>query len=146
MFGVIADVLAAGSVDCVIVEKRKTMPHLQEMQRFYPEMLGHLLRHVVGRRTYSEVIVITDRIPWKKKRKAVEKAIKQTLARMMPPGVRYRVLHHESKSSTGLQIADYCNCAIFRKWTRGDARSYERIRAMIGSELDILASEDTYYY
>ena len=51
----------------------------------------------------------------------VKKAVKMTLAKMLPKGVRYRVLHHDSKSNLDLQIADYCNWVIYRKWDRGDS-------------------------
>jgi hypothetical protein len=37
-----------------------------------------------------------------KKRKAVEKAIKTVLAVMLPAGMRYRILHHASRSHYGL--------------------------------------------
>ena len=92
---------------------------------FYPRMLGHLIRHVTEQEraeldSMKELIVITDSIPIKKKRAAVEKAVKTVLKRMLPSGCRFRVLHHASMSNMGLQLADYCNWAIFRKWESGD--------------------------
>ena len=59
---------------------------------------------------------------------------------------RYQVLLHDSKSNVDLQIADYCNWAIYRKWSRGDERSYNLIRTAIRSEFDIFRSGSTYYY
>lgn len=55
-----------------------------------------------------------DRIPVNKKRKAIEKAIKMTLPQMLPDSLRFRILHHDSKSCCGLQVADYFNWAIYR--------------------------------
>ncbi|RJP22049.1 MAG: hypothetical protein C4529_06380 [Deltaproteobacteria bacterium] len=137
-------------VDSVIVEKRKTHPALRDEVKFYPKMLGYLLRHLLKEDALTngveEVIVITDNIPVKSKAKAVEKTIKMTLTEMLPGTVKYRVLHHASKSSFGLQVADYCNWAIYRKWEGGDSRSYDLIRSRIRSEFDIFQSGDRYYY
>lgn len=140
VFNAIAANLDDLIIDSLIVEKRKTGPSLQDVMRFYPEMLGYLLRYVVERvnlANVSEVIVITDKIPVNKKRKAVEKAVRTTLAAMLPQGFPYRVLHHESQSSSALQIADYCNWAIYRKWDRDDWMAYNRIAPAIRSEFDI---------
>lgn len=62
---------------------------------------------------FQEVIIFTDRIPISKKRSAVEKAVKQTLTNMLPDGVSYRILHHDSKSNLDLQIADYFHLGHF---------------------------------
>lgn len=68
---------------------------------------------------------------------AIDKAVKTALSAMLPEQVKYRVLHHASRSSFGLQVADYCNWAIYRKWEREDERSYELIRTRVRSEFDI---------
>lgn len=135
-------------VDCVVVEKRKTGPALRPPEKFYPRMLGYLLRYVVEsiREDYSEVIVITDAIPVDKRRKVFEKAVKQTLSNMLPDGIKYRVLHHASKSSSSLQVADYLNWAIFRAWERDDRRSLDLVAGMVRSQFDIFRSGVTYYY
>ncbi|MCB1675446.1 MAG: type I restriction-modification system subunit M N-terminal domain-containing protein [Halioglobus sp.] len=82
----------------------------------------------------QEGVVVTDTIPLNKKRRAIEKGVKTVLANVLPNGEIYRVLHHDSRSHYGLQIADYCNWAIYRKWEWGDLEFYEAIRAMIYSE------------
>jgi len=126
--------------DSIIVEKPKAAPQVRDEMRFYPEILGYLLRYVINGLvldTGLPVVVITDRLPINKRKKAFEKAIKTTLARMLPPTVPYRILHHDSKSCEELQIADYINWAIFRKWERDDKRSYDLIRDSIRSEFDI---------
>lgn len=109
--------------------------------RFYPEMLGHLLKVVVPRELDAdirEVIFVTDALPINKKRKAVEKAARTTLARMLPLGTNYRILHHDSRSHYGLQIADYCCWAISRKWRTGERTWYDRIKPAVCSEVEIL--------
>jgi len=133
----------------LIVEKRKTDPTLQADNKFYPTMLGYLLKHILewhDLNAYKEVIVFTDRLPINKKRKAIEKAVKQTLSEMIPVTATYRVLHHESKSNIDLQIADYFTWAIWRKWDQGDVRSYDLIKSVVKSEFDIFQTETAYFY
>ncbi|HBB88306.1 MAG TPA: hypothetical protein DC047_11885 [Blastocatellia bacterium] len=136
-------------IDAVIVEKRKAHPTARQETEFYPRMLGYLLRHVLKQYSlsqYTEVIVFTDRIPVKGKRNAVEKAVKVTLSKMLPKTMRYRLLHHDSKSNFQLQIADYCNWAIYRKWDRNNLRSYDLIKSAVESEFDIFEAGTITYY
>lgn len=149
VFDIVAAHLAEVRLDSLVVEKCKTGPSLRAEVRFYPEMLGHLLKYVirsVDLKNVKEIIIVTDRIPVERKREAVEKAIKQTLAAMLPAGVRYRVLHHQSKSNLDLQIVDYCNWAIYRRWDRSDLRSYAKIQRAIRSEFDIFQKGTVSYY
>ncbi|MFA6135214.1 MAG: DUF3800 domain-containing protein [Phycisphaerae bacterium] len=149
VFAIIARHLEGVRVDSLIVEKRKTGPALQPVEYFYPRMLGYLLRHVLGQHNlgdFQEVIVFTDRVPVNKHREAVEKAVKVTLARELPAETRFRVHHHESKSNLDLQIADYCNWAIYRKWNSGDDRSYMIIHPVIRSEFEIFKGGIRFYY
>ena len=149
VFAIIREHLATFKIDSVLIEKRKTGPALRPVERFYPKMLGYLLRHILEShrlQDFAEVIVITDAIPVKNMRRAVEKAVKVTLADMLPGDVRYRLLHHDSKAHGCLQVADYCNWAIYRKWTNGDARSYDVIREAVRSEFDIFRTGERLYY
>ena len=144
VFAIIARHLEGVRVDSLVVEKRKIDPAQQPVEYFYPRMLGYLLRHVLGKFSladFQEVIVFTDRVPVNKHREAVEKAVKTVLAEVLPAGTRFRVYHHESKSNLDLQIADYCNWAVYRKWNSGDDRSYNVIRPAVCSEFDISALE-----
>lgn len=149
IFSLIADDCGDIRVDSIVVEKRKTGPALQDPKRFYPEMLGFLLKYVIEKVDgdhIDELIVITDKIPLAKKKKAIEKAIKQTLANMLPDDCSYRVLHHASRSHFGLQIADYCNWAIFRRWERDDTSYWLMINKCIKSEFQIFRNGVKYYY
>lgn len=149
VFAVIARSLAAMRVDSLIVEKRKTDPALQPDHQFYPRMVGYLLKYVLAPAVLGdcrEVVVVTDTIPVNRKRRAVEKAIKTSIAAMVPPDVRHTVLHHRSGSFLGLQVADYCNWAIFRKWERRDTRSYALIAPAVRSEFDIFKRGERHYY
>lgn len=127
-------------IDCLVVEKDKVPLHMREVKDFYPYMLGYILKrvfHTSIEKDPSEIIVITDSIPVKKKRHIIEKSIKQTLSGMLPEGVEYNLLHHSSKSCNILQVVDYCNWAIFKKWEYGDMRSYSQIRDAVGWECNI---------
>ena len=149
VFAAIRDRFGALRIDSLVVEKSKCGPALRDEAKFYPRMLGYLLRYLLSEADFhdvEEVIVVTDNIPVKKKAQAIEKAIKIVLSAMLPAQVKYRVLHHASKSSFGLQVADYCNWAIYRKWEREDARSYDLIRARIQSEYDIFQRGTCHYY
>jgi len=144
LFDLIAAHLHGIRIDYLVVEKSRIGPALREPIRFYPEMLGHLLKVVLPRELDAdtgEVIVITDAIPINKKRKAVEKAVRVTLARMLSPGMNYRILHHQSRSHYGLQVADYCCWAVFRKWQRGESVWYDRIKPSVYNEFKILRGE-----
>lgn len=150
VFRVIRENIPNMSIDTVVVDKRKTNPNLRDIAKFYPKMLGYLMQYVCEERNLKGcigIVIITDIIPVEKKRRAVEKAIKTTLAPIMKSTKKpYQLLHHDSKSSFGLQVADYCNWAIYRKWTRDDVRSYELVRAGIRDEFDIFKTGNTYYY
>lgn len=146
VFRTITEELSEVTIDCMVVEKAKTIPPLQVAERFYPHMLGRLLKYVLERslsKRHREVVIFTDRIPVKRKLKATEKAIKTTLKAMLPNSAAYRVYHHASMSNVYLQVADYCNWAILRKWTRNDLRSYRLIERMIRSEFEIFKNADS---
>lgn len=147
LFGILHEHVGAIQIDSLIVEKAKTGPALREDSRFYPEMLGYLLRHVFERLNgYDEIIVITDSIPIQRKRKAVEQGIKQTLKAMLPAGMQYRVLHQSSRAHYGLQAVDYCNWAIYRRWDAGDDTYYDLIKPAICSEFEIFRRGTRRYY
>lgn len=124
----------------VILEKVQLSPKHQTFTHFYPRMLGHLLQTALTHQApnqFDEIIIITDTIPQNRRRKSIEKAIKTTLVNMLP-NIRFRIMHHASKSTFGLQAVDYCCWAINRKWQSADERNYELIKQSIQSEEEIL--------
>lgn len=94
----------------------------------------------------NDVIVITDTVPVNKKRQAIEKGVQLALAKMLPQGGKYHILHHSSRSHYGLQVADYCCWAVFRKWQRNDMDCYDLIKEGIQSEFDIFRNGTKHYY
>ncbi|WBU61388.1 DUF3800 domain-containing protein [Paracoccus albus] len=148
VFQMLADNLPLACADAVVVEKRKTGPALQAPENFYPRMLGYLLRYVVERcpNGIGELVIITDSIPVNRKRRAIEKAVKVTLSQMLPDSTPYRLMHHRSKAHYGLQIADYINWAILRKWERKQLQHHSLIEPLIRSEFDIFRTGRRHYY
>ena len=145
VFDLIVADLKAITIDCVVVDKAKTNPALRSPQRFYPKMMGYLLAYVLRGMEPSEAgraLVVTDRLPIERGRKAVEKAIRDAVPAEMAYGIR----HHPSCAHFGLQVADYCAWAIQRKWEKGDTRSYLKIREAVRSEFDVFRSGTTRYY
>jgi hypothetical protein len=141
VFDIIEKNLSDAAVDSIIVEKQKVGAALHADEHFYPRVLGTLLRDILRHYSleeFAEVIVFTDSLPVSRKRGAVAKGVKVTLAAMLPASVRYHVLHHASKSNMDLQIADYCAWAIYRKWNSQDARSFQRLKAAVRREWDVL--------
>ena len=148
VFEIIGAHLEHIAVDLLIVEKRKTEPSLTPDGRFYAEMLGSLLRRVLSRESYPaghEVIVITDTVPFRKRREALEKSVRLTLSRTMPERLRYRVLHHDSRAHYGLQVADYVCWSVFRECERGQSGFYERIRPAVVSRTEAFENETRPY-
>ncbi len=149
VFNIIGDHLDDIRIDCLVVEKAKTGPALQKDRRFYPEMLGHLLKFVLPKELDAdaeEIIVITDIIPMNKKRQAIEKAVRIALVRMLPSGMKYRILHHASCSHYGLQVADYCCWAVHRKLQTEERTWFNQICPAVRSEFDIFRTGNRYYY
>ena len=123
---VIVPFLADLRAEVLVVEKASIPPESQRAELVYPWFVGMLLNQSLGSmgwESVGDVIVITDRIPVTRKRRVVEKAVKTRLAEWLPDGVSYRLLHHDSKSCAGLQVADYINWAVHRWATLGDDRS-----------------------
>lgn len=147
VFDIIEKNMGGVAVDAIIVEKQKVAALLRDEDQFFPKVLGTLLREILKHyplAEFAEVIVFTDSLPVQRKRTAVEKGVKMTLAAMLPASVRYRVLHHASKSNLDLQIADYCTWAIYRKWSVGDDRSFRRVQAAVRREWDVMQAENRF--
>lgn len=149
VFDIIDNHLDQIQIDSVIVQKNKTHPTLQEGMGFYILMLNSLLQYVLTREGWEnteEVIVITDKLPISQKRRAFEKVIKTSLSRLLPRGVKGRILRHDTRSHYGLQVANYCCWAIHRKWLKGKTDYYDRIKPALHSEYDIFRRGRTIYY
>lgn len=149
VFGAITERLDAYRAYAVVLRKSNMDPSLRDPVRLYPAAFAWLMKFVLPRRCGQSVrtaVVITDRLPVKRKRRAVEKAVKSALAPWVPAGVRYFLYHHESKADLNLQIADYFGWAIQRKWEKEDERSYELVRPAIVAEGDLFGCSGAEYH
>lgn len=149
VFEVIENHLDRYTIDSVIAEKRKAGPHLHDPHRFYSQMLGYLLRFVLRQydlEPINEVFVFAASLFVGQQRKTAEKTVKKTLATMLPATARFRLLHHSAKANLDLQIADYCNWAIYKKWASDEMRPYALIRPAIRREFDIFRNRTTLHY
>lgn len=131
-------------VDALVVEKAAVPADLRDEARFYPECAERLLAPVFAR--YADprerVVVVTDRLPLKRTKQAVEKAFKLFIRRRL--GDRpFSVVHHASAAHAGLQAADYALWAVYRKWQGGDERSYALVAPFLRSErlVDLTADD-----
>jgi len=144
VFAIIAAHLETLRIDSMIVDKKCVHSKWRPEVRFYPQLIGRFLGHLLqdlGSPTMRELLVITDQIPTAHRRHAVVKAIKMVLSKALPDGTAYRIFHHDSKSNFDLQIADYCNWALFRKWERGEQDYYQSIKRSIRIEAQALFDE-----
>ncbi len=137
------------SIYSIIVEKNKVNPTIRDTAVLYPKIYESLLKYVLLQYSpdvYSDLVIFTDAIPLKKKLKEVEKALKTTISKELPPGHKFTILHHQSKSHYYLQIADYCSWAVYVKWERGETRPISAIASNVRSEFDIYQKGKTKYY
>lgn len=127
-------------IDYLVAEKATMDAAARPVVRFYPRMVGRLLDPVIRSAKVgggTRVVIITDRIPVKRTRKAVERGILEALPSPVRERNGYDIHHHESRSHFGLQVADYCCWAIQRKWTRRDDRYFGLIKPALRCALSV---------
>lgn len=134
-----------------ILEKPKVNPEkTSDKASFYSENLKYAITRLLDKIGIDkDFIIITDNLAVKKDKNrqigAIKSGIKEYL-RSNKINVRYDIFHHSSASSVNLQIVDYINWAIFRKYEKGDTRFYEKISKYILDEEDMTKDRDKRYY
>ncbi len=150
VFGLLKSHISCFKVDSLIIEKRKTHPVLQKDKgRFYRKMFSILLDYVLRGQSlpYPKVLIITDSIPVQQNRNNITKALKLNLAKWaILHNSSYDIFHLSARSEINLQVVDYINWAIFRKWEQGDASKYLEIKSCIKSEFDVFHKGAQNYY
>jgi len=130
----------------IVIRKYRTNPTLREPHVFYPRFLGSLLDYVFKAYRYSKLCIFVDGTPVNKQKKLFINTIKSEIVKKGPK-TPFRIYFPTSASNCFLQITDYVNWAIFRKWEDGDTRSYDLIRGLLERpELDAFRSGDMDYY
>lgn len=130
----------------VVVRKNRTNPVLREPHKFYSKVMSSLLDYIFKKYQYSKLCIFVDNIPINKQKDIFLKAIK-TEIRSKQPSKQFSIYFPPSSSNAYLQISDYINWAVFRKWENDDTRSYVLIEKLLGKkELDMFAKGDYEYY
>jgi len=148
-FATVTASLPRFDVYTVLISKNRANPSIREPERLFPRMFQWLMKYALPRAMTdetSQVVIVTDTIPVQRKRRAVEKAVKRGIKPYLPAAVEHRLLHHQSRSDLNLQVVDYANWAVFRKWEIGDTRSYALMASAIRGEADLFAHGDCEYY
>ena len=138
-------------VDGIILEKRKTSPKLQELKYLYPFLIEKLLQYPFDYRginveQYDKVFIFLDREACSHQEKNyIVQAVKGYLRKRLQ-NIPFRLCMHPSSTHNHLQLVDYCSWAIFRKWEKGDFRSYNRICPLIKGEFPIFQHGTIMWY
>ena len=134
-----------------ILEKPKVMPDkIKQKDRFYADNLTFAIQKLLDKiRIDKNFIIITDRLPVQQQKNRQIKAIKGGISKYIKgkgTNLRYAIFHHSSASSANLQIVDYINWAIFRKYERGDEAFYRRIKKYIIDEEVVTKDRNERFY
>jgi len=130
----------------IVVRKNRTNPTLHDPKRFYPQITGYLLDYVFKSYEYSKLCIFIDGVPVQNQKRAFVGAIKSEI-REKTPKKEFCIYFPTSQSNHFLQVVDYVNWAIYRKWERDDPRSSVLISKFLNRpELDIFKRGDTEYY
>ncbi len=149
----ILDVIGASDnieVDALIIKKADTPASYHSDTAIYTHALKTLFRFIIHRIIHEhhpdKLIIITDTLPVNRRRKALEKTIKETLAAIVGGRCEYHIMHHDGASHYGLQAVDYCSWAIFRKYEHAGLADktwpYKRIQPLIRSEIIGVRKDD----
>lgn len=130
----------------VVIKKNLANPTLREPAKFYSKVTASLLAYIFRTYRYSKLCIFVDNIPVNKQKRVFLKAIKEEIANKQPKK-DYAIFFPPSASNPYLQVSDYINWAIFRKWENNDERSYVLIKDILGKkELDMFSKGDGYEY
>ncbi len=136
-------------IDFTVVEKRKTMPHLQaDMERFYKQTWFMHFNYVAKgiARKADELLVVAAWLGTKKRRKAMRNALEDIVDQAAWWCHNYQAAFWPAESDPCLQVADYVTWAAQRKYEQQDERSYNVIKDKVRTEFRPFDAGDTYYY
>lgn len=137
VFRIIQEHLHHHRIYAVVYEKATLPTELKWSTNLYTHAIDSLIGLVLSDPAVTDgstMHIITDQIPIKHDRKLIEKGIKIARSSRFSEPAHYTLNRVSSASNFDLQIADYCNWAIYRKWASGDARSYDFVKECIISE------------
>ncbi len=129
--------------DVVFCNKEDVPASEQSERGLMTMMLPSLVKLITCNPAYKDAakfIIYTDRLPVRRKRKALEGALKKELRSELGHEIDFLIYHVDSKCQFYLQAADYVCWAVFRKLESNDQRSYKRICKKIRSINDHFGS------
>lgn len=130
----------------VVIRKNLANPSFREPSKLYSRVTASLLDYIFKRYPYSKLCIFVDNMPVSKQKEVFLKAIK-TEIKAKQPNKEFAIFFPPSASNPFLQVSDYINWAIFRKWEKADTRSYVIIEKHLGAkELDMFSKGDGYEY
>lgn len=121
----------------LIVEKAKVFNHLKMDGWLISRMYFFWLKSVYNRTNWIEnktsMQIIVDHTKTKRLRSAIESGLKTSIGRH-GNGTPYLLHHTPSGCHPFIQLADYISWAVYRKYERGDLRSYGLIEEILDDE------------
>jgi hypothetical protein len=133
-------------VNSIVIRKNRTHPSLRVPAKFYSKFLGSLMSYVFQAYRFSSLCIFVDGCAVEKNKDTFKKSVIGELHKR-DPEIKFNIYFPPSASYGSLQIVDYINWAIYRKWDGGDLRSYELIKKYLKSpERDIFQNGDTDFY
>jgi hypothetical protein len=138
------------TVQATIMEKTKAEPQTRiTKSRFYKTgWYFHFKHGMQGQfRAQHETLITAACLGTKKERIAFEEAVDDVMRQTMRVK-EWKTDFMPAAADPGLQVADYCAWAIYRKWESGgaDVRSYDRIRGRITYEFDLWSKGKVHHY
>ncbi len=141
------------SIYTYILEKNKVFPEKREdKDTFYINNLEYATKNVLEGTSLENFVIFTDRLPIKHNKNILIKGFKKGISNYIKnhknnyEDIKYAILHHSSSSNTYLQIVDYINWAIFRKYEREDLEYYNQIRKYIKLEKVLTENRTKRFY
>lgn len=130
----------------IVIQKNKTNPSLYKPKTFYPQFLCSLIDYIFQAYSYSKLCIFVDGCAVNQNKAIFKKTI-ATEIRKRDSNASFRIFFPPSAGYCNLQVTDYINWAIYRKWEKGDLRSYDLIKHLLQApERDIFRRGTTEYY
>lgn len=151
LFDLISDDNNKIKIYSYILEKPKVLPQKREEKgEFYTANLTFAISRLLDKlKINNNFIIITDRLPVQKNKNNQISAIKKGIKGYIKNNhlnIRYDIFHHSSASSVNLQIVDYINWAVFRKYEKNDESFYNRIKKYILDEEVLTKDRNKIFY
>jgi|GEM_PF-2570886 len=121
----------------LIIEKANVYEHLQKDEWLIGSMYFFWFKSMFNRTNWlaykNSLQIIIDDTKTKRLRSATISGIRTARAKY-GNGINYQLHHTPSGCHPFIQIADYICWALYRKYERGDVRSYDLISGLIDDE------------